>query len=77
MPIVHLSDVLEEYKAHEEGDLDPETVTKRCKPYRYGYGEVSSLTRTCVELVNEIDSYTENLREVTAAPYLSAVSGAA
>ncbi len=66
MPIVHLSDVLEEYKAHEEGDLDPETVTKRCKPYRYGYGEVSSLTRTCVELVNEIDSYTENLREVTA-----------
>lgn len=66
MPIVHLSDVLEEYKAHEEGDLDPETVTKRCKPYRYGYGEVSSLTRICVELVNEIDSYTENLREVTA-----------
>ena len=65
-PILHLSDALEQYKRHTEGSLHSETVTKQCMPYRYGYGEVSSLTRTCVEMVNEIDRYTENLKEATA-----------
>ncbi|MBQ8306083.1 MAG: SpoIIE family protein phosphatase [Blautia sp.] len=65
-PILHLSDVLEQYTAHEEGSLDPGTVTARCKPYRYGYGEVSNLTRTCVGLVQEVENYTENLKTVTA-----------
>ena len=65
-PILHLADVLEQYTQFEEGSPDPQSVAEQCRPYRYGYGEVSNLTRTCVNMVGEIDSYTENLRLVTA-----------
>ena len=65
-PIQLLDNVLEEYTAHEEDGLDSETAVSRCRPYRYGYGEVSSLTRTFVNMVGEIDNYTENLKQVTA-----------
>ncbi len=65
-PIQLLDNVLEEYTAHEEEGLDSETAISRCRPYRYGYGEVSSLTRTFVNMVGEIDNYTENLKQVTA-----------
>ena len=48
------------------GRLNPEAVRESCRPYRYGYGEISSLTRTCVDMVGRIDTYTKNLRQVTA-----------
>ena len=65
-PIIHLGDVLEKYSTHDEGVFDPEQVKTECRPYRYGYGEVSTLTRTCVNMAEEIDSYTKNLEHVTA-----------
>ena len=65
-PILHLSGVLEQYTESEDGGLDPESVTTACRPYRYGYGEVSSLTRTCVDMVSDIDDYMKNLQAVTA-----------
>ena len=65
-PILHLSKVLEEYTASEEGGLNSGTVKTECGPYQTGYGEVSSLTRTCVNMVGEIDNYTRNLQTVTA-----------
>ena len=48
------------------GQLDPQAVRESCRPYRYGYGEISSLTRTCVDMVGRIDTYTNNLRQITA-----------
>ncbi|MBR3643084.1 MAG: SpoIIE family protein phosphatase, partial [Parasporobacterium sp.] len=65
-PIVHLSDVLEQYAKPGDEGLDPEAVITQCRPYRYGYGEVSSLTRTCIGMVGEIDRYTDNLKHITA-----------
>ena len=65
-PILHLTDVLEKYTETEENVLDSENVKQECQPYRYGYGEVSTLTRTCINMVDEIDDYTENLQKVTA-----------
>ena len=65
-PILHLTDVLEKYTETEENVLDSENVKQECQPYRYGYGEVSTLTRTCINMVDDIDSYTENLQNVTA-----------
>ena len=65
-PIVHLSEVLTDYAGQEEYGFDPEEVKEQCRPYRYGYGEVSDLTRTCVDMVGEIDIYTKNLQSVTA-----------
>ena len=65
-PIIHLGEVLEKYSTHDEGVFDPEQVKTECRPYRYGYGEVSTLTRTCVNMAEEIDSYTQNLEHVTA-----------
>ncbi|MBP3900424.1 MAG: SpoIIE family protein phosphatase [Blautia sp.] len=66
-PILKLADVLEQYTIDQkDGRLNSEVVTDSLKPYRYGYGEVSGLTRTCVEMVGDIDTYTENLKEVTA-----------
>jgi len=61
---------------HEEGSdadlpdvngvLDPDAVRESCRPYRYGYGEISSLTRTCVDMVGRIDDYTTSLQQITA-----------
>ena len=65
-PIVHLSEVLTDYADQEEDGFNPEEVREQCMPYRYGYGEVSDLTRTCVDMVGEIDTYTKNLQTVTA-----------
>ena len=65
-PILHLTDVLEKYTETEENVLNSENVKQECQPYRYGYGEVSTLTRTCINMVDEIDDYTENLQKVTA-----------
>ena len=66
-PILHLTDVLGSYTGlEEEGELNPEVVKLECKPYRYGYGEVSTLTRTAVNMVSEIENYTANLQSVTA-----------
>ena len=48
------------------GRLNPEAVRESCRPYRYGYGEISSLVRTCVDMVGRIDTYTTNLRQITA-----------
>lgn len=72
-PVLHLADVLERYTQPEEseedgaeGTLNPEAVRESCHDYRYGYGEISNLTRTCVDMVGKIDSYTKNLKVVTA-----------
>ena len=65
-PIVHLSNVLTDYADQDESGFDPEEVRSQCRPYRYGYGEVSDLTRTCVDMVGEIDTYTKNLQSITA-----------
>ena len=46
--------------------MDPDALKQECRPYRYGYGEVSSLTRTCVNMAYEIDTYTRELESVTA-----------
>ena len=48
------------------GTMDPATIKELCRPYRYGYGEISSLTRTFVNLTGRVDTYTKNLRQVTA-----------
>ena len=64
-PILHLADVLEEYTQHEEKVLAAETVATRCEPFKQGYGEVSSLTGACVEMVEEINRYTDNLKQAT------------
>ncbi len=65
-PILHLTDALETYTSREEGGLDPEALKQECLPYRYGFGEVSSLTRTCVNMADAIDTYTGKLEKVTA-----------
>ena len=65
-PILHLADVLEDYTDNEDEELNTEKVIEDCRPYRYGYGEVSSLTRTCIDMVKDIETRTENLRSVTA-----------
>ena len=65
-PILHLSGALENYAAQADGSLNPEALKQECRPYRYGYGEVSSLTRTCVNMADEIDTYTHQLEQVTA-----------
>ncbi len=65
-PIIHVADALEGYADHEEDALDSESVITKCAPYEQGCGEVSSLTRTCVSMVGEIDAYTENLKAITA-----------
>ncbi len=65
-PILSLADTLDRYTNNDEGKLDSEAVKTQCRPYRYGYGEISSLTQTCVAMVGEIDTYTENLKDVTA-----------
>ena len=65
-PILHLSDALERYTSQEGGCLNPEPLKQECRPYRYGLGEVSSLTRTCVNMADEIDTYTHRLEQVTA-----------
>ena len=65
-PILHLKDVLTQYTRYGDGGLDPETVREKCLPYQSGYGEVSSLTQTCVNMVDKIDHYTDNLQTVTA-----------
>ena len=64
-PILHLADVLDEYTQHEEKALASKTVVAKCEPYLRGYGEVSNLTGTCVEMVGEINRYTDNLQQVT------------
>ena len=65
-PLLHLTDALENYTDNKEKGLNTEAVSVECGPYTTGYGEVSSLVRTCVNMVDEIDSYTENLKHVTA-----------
>ena len=65
-PILHLSNVLEHYTDSDEERLNSDSVKKECGPYRYGYGEVSSLSRTAVDMVEKIDDYTRNLQAVTA-----------
>ena len=65
-PILHLADVLEDYTDNEDEELNTEKVIEDCRPYRYGYGEVSSLTRTCIDMVKDIETRTINLRSVTA-----------
>ena len=61
-PIIHLSNVLEEYTE----DKDPKPVKNNLSVYSAGYGEVSNLTRTSVNMVTEINDYTINLQEATA-----------
>jgi len=66
-PILQLADVLDRYTTDQkDGKLNSEAVVDSCSRYKYGYGEVSGLTRTCVEMVGDIDTFTENLRTVTA-----------
>ena len=65
-PLVHLADVLGKYTGTEDESLNPEIVKNECQNYSYGYGEVSSLTRTCVNMVSEIDDYTQHIRQATA-----------
>ena len=65
-PILSLAGALETYTAEADNALRPEIVTDPCKPYRYGYGEVSSLTRASINLVKEIDTYTRNLEQATS-----------
>ena len=64
-PILHLADVLDEYTQQEEKASASQAVVEKCAPYRVGYGEVSGLTGTCVEMVEEINRYTDNLQSVT------------
>ena len=65
-PILSLSGALENYAAQDGGSLDPDALKQECLPYRYGFGEVSSLTRTCVNMAYEVDAYTRELEQVTA-----------
>ncbi len=65
-PLIHLSDALGNYADQKDGGLNREALKKECHPYRYGYGEVSSLTQTCIHMADDIDNYTEELRQVTA-----------
>ena len=65
-PILHLADVLEEYTFNADKEEASGIVAEKCAPYVNGYGEVSSLTDTCVEMVSEINDYTKNLQQVTA-----------
>ena len=66
LPILRVKDVLGEYTQGEEGSLAPETVKTQCGQYLDGYGEVSALTKACVDMVGDIDIYTRNLQAVTA-----------
>ena len=65
-PILRLSDALESYTDKQGGNMNPDTLKQKCKSYRYGYGEVSSLTRTCINMAYEVDTYTRELEVVTA-----------
>ena len=65
-PILGLADAMEKYAGQGGNGLSPEALREECGPYRYGYGEVSSLTRTCVDMAGEVDTYMKNLQEATA-----------
>ena len=56
-PLLHLTDALENYTDNKEKGLNTEAVSVECGPYTTGYGEVSSLVRTCVNMVDEIDLF--------------------
>ena len=64
-PLLHLTDVMEDYTS-EESFMDAARVKEECWPYKVGYGEVSTLTTVCSDMVTEIDEYTKNLEQVTA-----------
>ena len=65
-PIIHLGDVLGECADLENKENISRVVAAKCTRYMTGYGEVSSLTDTCVNMARDIENYTTNLKYVTA-----------
>ena len=65
-PILRLADAMERYAGQAGEGLKPEALKEECAPYRSGYGEVSSLTRTCVDMAGEVEAYMKNLQTATA-----------
>ena len=65
-PILNLSGALENYTSQGDGSLNPEKLRQECLPYTSGFGEVGSLTQTCVNMAGKISAYTRKLEQVTA-----------
>ena len=63
-PLLRLTNVMEDYTS-AESFMDAARVKEECGPYKEGYGEVSTLTTVCSDMVTEIDEYTRNLEQVT------------